>query len=214
MSIDWVKFKQVGFPAIAIAAGVITKRMSATEGDHLSDSQREVMESSGMTLFVGGWMYLAWTLWNSDRVVREESWVSRNQHAITAGACIGILCSVVLVMLETSKLRALEGPGEANANADGRDGEKWEILQRINILKVGFVVGWFALGQGMSVGKDPALQWLAVAAAALAVGSMMFVLPWQREVGETDGPGHTMLTLALAMFAVLNSMPVTTAVQP
>jgi hypothetical protein len=62
-----------------------------------------------------------------------------------------------------------------------------------------FVGGWLLLGYIVG-------GYAGMAAALLVIGSMMGVLPWQRENCVVDGPGMPMFTVAWALLAAANAM--------
>ena len=62
-----------------------------------------------------------------------------------------------------------------------------------------FSAGWLLLGWSLSD------RVMGLAASALVIGSMLFVLPWQRKQGIVDGPGMPMLVMAWIIIIYLNS---------
>ena len=69
-----------------------------------------------------------------------------------------------------------------------------------------FVGSWVATALSVGMGKSKRAQGLAMVALAYVLGSMLFVLPWQRTNGVVDGPGMTLFGLTWVALVLANSM--------
>lgn len=69
-----------------------------------------------------------------------------------------------------------------------------------------FVLAWTAVAFSVGLGKENAAKYLAVFALFNVLGSMLFVLPKQREMGIIDGPGMGMFLLTFVSMAMANSL--------
>lgn len=69
-----------------------------------------------------------------------------------------------------------------------------------------FAVSWIILGFTTGIGRSNKNKIFGLLASALVIGSMLFVLPWQRKNNVIDGPGKDMFALAWVSLAAANSM--------
>jgi hypothetical protein len=74
------------------------------------------------------------------------------------------------------------------------------------IYPIMFMSSWVLLGGVVGLGGDPMGYVGGLLASALVIGSMIFILPKQRELGVVDGPGMPMFTLAWVLLTCVNVM--------
>lgn len=72
------------------------------------------------------------------------------------------------------------------------------------IISMGFPVGWVLLMFALLMGSGKK-KTLAILAVALVLGSMMFVIPYQRDRCMVDGPGYNMFVNAWWLLALANN---------
>jgi len=80
------------------------------------------------------------------------------------------------------------------------------LPQQKKLFGMVFIGSWIAVASSIGLGKSMKSKQLAIFALANVLGSMLFILPKQRELKVIDGPGMGMFALTFVSLAVANAL--------
>ena len=172
---------QVMGPATGVTASVVIKNASkhlATRG------VTTPLTVIGKPLFVGSWAWLLWSLTNGSPMAS-----TRNQVLSVS------IPSIVVAVFAMMAAKEMDTPPAWLPVAAGM-----------------FIAGWLGFGYGAGLRPGDTLGTLSrttqfgLTGGALAIVSMMKVLPVQRDMALVDGPGFSMFTMAWLAVALANGL--------
>ena len=139
--------------------------------------EKKEIELIGKGSFILGWVVVAYSI-----IISNKGGIQFNMKSLFAiiGA-IGIVMAVFHVKM---------------SKKEGKIPNK--------IISMMFPIGWILTGMSIIMRRERN-SWLAGLGTALILGSMIFVIPKQRELCLVDGPGYNMFSIAWWLLAIANN---------
>jgi hypothetical protein len=155
---------------------VLSGVVTKNTSEQMEQEDSFVGSKLGPALFVLGWAIVAYSIALPSNTKGYIAPIEFDQHTIQTLIAVSAIVSSVFMMKKLMD-----------------SGKKIPMMYPAM-----FAGGWLLLG--FTVGG-----YLGMVSALLVIGSMMGVLPWQRENCVVDGPGMPMFTIAWLLLAAGNS---------
>ena len=130
----------------------------------------------GRALFVGGWGLMAYA------ISGKPSMKMSQKSLMAYGGSLGVVIAVMA--MKSLPLSAAQK-------------KPFGML---------FIASWILVASSVGMGKSMRSKQLGMLALANVLGSMLYILPKQRELGIVDGPGMGMFSLTFVSLALANAL--------
>lgn len=164
---------QTTLASLLVIFGVVTKNSF----EQLGQPEHPIAQPVGLTLFVVGWLYVAYILS-----------VGKNKALFFIPALL-ILGSVLMMKQHMKKNKESEE----------------EVVEMPMIYPAVFALSWLVIGFAVGNHLSGAMKYLGLLATVFVLVSMMNMLPYQRENCVVDGPGMPLFVIAWGLIVFLNA---------
>jgi hypothetical protein len=167
---------QSTFASLLVIFGVVTKNSF----EQMGQPDHPIAQPIGMTLFVIGWLYVAYVLS-----------IGKNKALFFIPALL-ILGSVLMMKKHMND----------NQQSEEQIGAPVEVPM---VYPATFALAWLVLGFAVGNHLSGAMKYLGLLATLFVLVSMMNMLPYQRENCVVDGPGMPLFVIAWGIIVFLNA---------